>query len=403
MKEQDKTKDQLIDELVELRQRITELERLETERKRAEKEIQQRTGDLTLINSLNTAINRGDSLQEIINLLAKETKRIFSSGGVTAYLLSEDKKYLVVQNLTLPPTTMNQIEKLIGMKIPAVRIPLKEGSLYLKATQAGKPQLINDPETIQGLMAECTDNKVVKRLVPSIYRVLGIRSVMNVPLVSEGEAIGLLDVSRNEPFAESDLKRFETISGQITAIIERKRAQEELAYAATHDALTGLPDRMLFNDRLTVALAHAHRYQQRLAVMLLDLDRFKDVNDTLGHDVGDQLLQAVGDRLTSLLRKSDTAARWGGDEFWLLLPEMARVEDSAKVAQRVMEAVREPLVLDGHELHITTSIGIAIYPDDGEDADTLMKNADIAMYRAKELGRNNYQRYTLAMNEKALE
>jgi diguanylate cyclase (GGDEF)-like protein/PAS domain S-box-containing protein len=176
-------------------------------------------------------------------------------------------------------------------------------------------------------------------------------------------------------------------------ITERKRAEKRLAHMATHDPLTDLPNRMLFNDRLTLALAHAHRNQQKLTVMLLDLDHFKDVNDTLGHSMGDKLLQAVGKRLTSLLRKSDTVARMGGDEFMLILPEIARVEDTARVAQKVLEAFRRPFVFDGHELHITTSVGIAIYPDDGEDADTLVKNVDIAMYRAKAQGRDNYQRY----------
>jgi diguanylate cyclase (GGDEF)-like protein len=176
-------------------------------------------------------------------------------------------------------------------------------------------------------------------------------------------------------------------------ITKRKRAEEKLAYMATHDALTDLPNRMLFNDRLVLALAHAHRNRQKLAVMLLDLDHFKDVNDTLGHSVGDRLLQAVGERLTSLLRRSDTIARMGGDEFMLILPEVSRVEGTAKVAEKILEAFRKPFVFDGHALQITTSIGIAIYPNDGEDADTLVKNADIAMYRVKARGRDNYQRY----------
>ena len=184
--------------------------------------------------------------------------------------------------------------------------------------------------------------------------------------------------------------------------IERKRAEEERAYMATHDALTGLPNRILFNDRLNQEIARAYRHHQKLAVMMLDLDRFKDVNDTLGHSVGDQLLQAVGERLTYLLRKSDTVARMDSDEFMLIIPEIAWAEDTTRVAQRILDAFREPFVCDGRELYITTSIGIAIYPYDGEDADTLIQNADIAMYRAKEEGRDNYQRYTPAMNAKAV-
>ena len=177
----------------------------------------------------------------------------------------------------------------------------------------------------------------------------------------------------------------------LVVITERERAEETIKQMAYHDALTGLPNRRLFNDRLNLAMAHASRNQQKLAVMLFDLDHFKEVNDTLGHSVGDQLLQDVSERLTSLLRKGDTVARMGGDEFMLLLPEVVQVEDAAKVAQKILEAIRESYVFDGHELHVTTSIGIAFYPDDGEGADTLVKNADIAMYRAKDHGRDNYQ------------
>lgn len=181
---------------------------------------------------------------------------------------------------------------------------------------------------------------------------------------------------------------FQSVGRDVT---ERVQMEQQLVYMATHDALTGLPNRLMFNDRLTLELAHAQRNRQKLAVMLLDLDHFKNVNDTLGHSVGDQLLQVVGERLTSLLRKSDTVARMGGDEFMLLFPEMAQMEDAARIAQKILEIFRKPFVFEGHELHISTSIGIALCPDDGEDIDTLVKNADIAMYRAKEQGRNSYQ------------
>jgi diguanylate cyclase (GGDEF)-like protein/PAS domain S-box-containing protein len=182
----------------------------------------------------------------------------------------------------------------------------------------------------------------------------------------------------------------------IRNITERKRAEEELAYMATHDSLTGLPNRTLFSDRLTMALTQARRSQKNIAVMLLDLDYFKDVNDTLGHSVGDQLLRAVGNRLSGLLRKGDTVARIGGDEFLLLLPELRQIEYATTLAQKILEAFREPFAFNNHQLHITTSIGIAIFPDDGDNADTLMKSADIAMYRAKNKGRDGFQRYTAA-------
>lgn len=188
------------------------------------------------------------------------------------------------------------------------------------------------------------------------------------------------------------------LSRAIKYAIQRKRSEEALQHMAYHDPLTGLPNRALFNDRLALAIAQAERKRQKLAVMLLDLDHFKGINDTLGHSAGDQLLQAVAERLTGLLRKGDTVARLGGDEFMLMLPEVARVEDAAKVAEKILAAIQEPFVLDSHKLQITTSIGITIYPDDGENADAQITQADIAMYRAKRGGRNNYERYTMSGN-----
>jgi len=176
----------------------------------------------------------------------------------------------------------------------------------------------------------------------------------------------------------------------LSDVTERKRTEEELAYKATHDLLTGLPNRMLFKDRFSVAMAQAQRFHKKLAVIFLDLDRFKEVNDTLGHDAGDGLLCAAGNRLIDLVRKTDTVARMGGDEFLLLLADIERVEDVIAIAQKVLEGFREPFIVDGHEVSISASIGIAIYPDDGTDVDTLVNCADKAMYEAKQRGHNTY-------------
>lgn len=187
----------------------------------------------------------------------------------------------------------------------------------------------------------------------------------------------------------------DTLGGiiHIVDITERVRVEEALKHMATHDALTGLPNRRLFSDRVELEMAHARRNQQKLGLMYFDLDYFKRVNDTFGHRVGDHLLQLVGKRLADLLRESDTVARMGGDEFILLSPEMTKKQDAAPIAKRVMEALREPFEFDGHRVHVSTSLGIAVFPDDGEDVDTLMKHADVAMYRAKEQGRDRYHFY----------
>jgi diguanylate cyclase (GGDEF)-like protein/PAS domain S-box-containing protein len=188
------------------------------------------------------------------------------------------------------------------------------------------------------------------------------------------------------------------ILGLVRDITERVRAEETIRKLAYHDALTGLPNRVLFANRLNRAMAHAHHNQSTFAVMSLDLDYFKNINDTLGHSVGDQLLQHVGKRLAGLLRKNDTVSRTGGDEFFLLLPEIALAHDAATIAQKVLKAVQEPFTLDAHEVTITTSIGVAMYPDNGKVAESLLKHADIALYQAKQKGRNNYQRYTASMD-----
>ena len=177
----------------------------------------------------------------------------------------------------------------------------------------------------------------------------------------------------------------------LSDVTERKRTEEELAYKATHDLLTGLPNRMLFKDRFSVAIAQAQRFHKKLAVIFLDLDRFKEVNDTLGHDAGDRLLYAVGNRLIDLVRKTDTVARLGGDEFLLLLANIDQVEDVITISQTVQDVLRQPFMVNGQEVSISTSIGIAIYPDDGADADTLVTRADKAMYDAKQRGHDTCQ------------
>ena len=182
---------------------------------------------------------------------------------------------------------------------------------------------------------------------------------------------------------------------------EQRQAEERLGALVFRDPLTTLPNRRLFEDRLAIALAQAHRYRHRLAVIFLDLDRFKQVNDTLGHAAGDALLKAVADRLNTSVREGDTVARLAGDEFTLLLPGIHYAEDLAAISRKLAESLREPFRLDGHDVRVTASGGISLYPEDGEDVEALLKSADTAMYRAKERGRDNFQAFSPAMAEKA--
>lgn len=186
-------------------------------------------------------------------------------------------------------------------------------------------------------------------------------------------------------------------------ITEMKHYQDELEFQANHDVLTGLPNRTLLRERLRHAIASASRSGHPFWVAFLDLDHFKFINDSLGHSAGDLLLQQISTRLQHTLRESDTVARQGGDEFVLILPVQNEGTPNAHILQRIMEVIAQPLKLDSHRFHPTCSIGVAVYPDDGEDPETLIKHADIAMYRAKETGRNNFQFFTAALNEKAME
>jgi diguanylate cyclase (GGDEF)-like protein len=177
----------------------------------------------------------------------------------------------------------------------------------------------------------------------------------------------------------------------------------QMVHSAQHDYLTGLPNRLLLNDRVSQAITFAKRHRKRLAMLFLDLDGFKHINDSLGHPIGDKLLQSIARRLVECVRASDTVSRQGGDEFVVLLSEVEQPEDAAVTARRMLQAVAEAHSIDWHELHVTTSIGVSVYPDDGLDAEALIKNADTAMYQAKENGRQSYRFFKPAMNVRAVE
>jgi diguanylate cyclase (GGDEF)-like protein/PAS domain S-box-containing protein len=189
----------------------------------------------------------------------------------------------------------------------------------------------------------------------------------------------------------------------FTDVSRFKQDEARLEFLAHHDALTGLPNRALFRDRCQEAVLRARRRETRLGLMFIDLDHFKQINDSLGHDVGDLLLQSVTERLRECIRESDTVARLGGDEFTILLDELQESQDAAPIAEKLLAAIARPFAVGGHELFISASVGISFYPSDGDDVQTLLKNADAAMYRAKALGRNTYQFFAAEMNTEVSE
>ncbi|MEG4217736.1 EAL domain-containing protein [Microcoleus sp. Pol14C6] len=206
-----------------------------------------------------------------------------------------------------------------------------------------------------------------------------------------------------QKWTSEEQKLAQSLGTHLYMAAMQRRVEAMIRHQASHDPLTGLPNRLLFNERLSLALASAHQNAEMLAVIFLDLDRFKNVNDTLGHQVGDLLLQSVSRRLTNCLRVGDSMARWGGDEFTVLLYNINSPDEATKICQLIIQSLSSPFDFEGLELYIKASLGIALAPYDGEDAETLLKNADAAMYKAKQKGRNNYQFYTRAIGSKVSE
>jgi diguanylate cyclase (GGDEF)-like protein/PAS domain S-box-containing protein len=242
------------------------------------------------------------------------------------------------------------------------------------------------------------------RFAPSPLIHLGVRSGIEVPIFGTAGTFGMLTAHARQArrFGGEDVSFLQSVANILAVAIERKNAEDRLAHLARFDALTSLPNRYLFRFRLLQTMAQARRSGQPMAVLFIDLDHFKLVNDTQGHSAGDRLLKEAADRITQCVRSGDTVGRFGGDEFGAIVSELARPGDAELVAQKILGALSRPYHLEGYETYVSASIGITIFPADGDNPETLVMNADTAMYRAKEQGRNTYQYFTREMNERAL-
>ncbi|ATG91023.1 diguanylate cyclase [Methylomonas koyamae] len=238
-----------------------------------------------------------------------------------------------------------------------------------------------------------------------------MKSLLAVPISHQGRVYGriyLCDKENGEPFSANDEELALSFAYSLSLILDNareieevKQARKSLNYMAHFDALTGLPNRTLLKDRFEQAISHAQRSREKVGILFLDLDNFKVINDTIGHTSGDGLLRAVASRIGRCLRDGDTAARLGGDEFIVMLPDLSEVQDAAKVAGKILESLHSSFDIDRHEVFVSFSIGISVYPDDSRDMEGLLANADSAMYYAKKLGKNNYQFFTPEMNRTA--
>jgi diguanylate cyclase (GGDEF)-like protein/PAS domain S-box-containing protein len=220
----------------------------------------------------------------------------------------------------------------------------------------------------------------------------GTSTSLSMPF--EVSAMGIYEIDRR-----SNKREFKGTYGIARDITDRKQAESLMRFQAYHDLLTGLPNRSLFRDRLSLAISHAKRSGSKVAVMFLDLDRFKIINDSLGHSIGDQLIQAVARRISESLREGDTLSRFGGDEFTLLLPNIKHHDDATIISKKIISELKQPFFIESHELFVSGSIGIALYPEHGEHLDQLIQNADIAMYHIKANGKDGFQFFSEKMNQ----
>jgi diguanylate cyclase (GGDEF)-like protein len=218
---------------------------------------------------------------------------------------------------------------------------------------------------------------------------------LGVPLKIEGDIIGSMVLqSYTDPnlYSKKDIKLMEFVSQQIATAIKRKQTEEKLKILSLYDYLTKLPNRVLFYDRMKQEIAYARREQKGFALMFLDLDDFKEINDKFGHDIGDQVLQGVAERFSQLLRESDTICRLGGGEFIILLPRLKQPkENTIDIVRKIFNSLHEPFLIKDNQINVSTSIGMALYPDNGKEKEVLIKSADKAMYIAKKEGPNNYE------------
>jgi diguanylate cyclase (GGDEF)-like protein len=276
---------------------------------------------------------------------------------------------------------MNFVEETRALLTPSTS---KHSGVTRRVWDTGQPMWITDIQVDRNLKRGAAARKA------------GLHSALAFPVMIGQEFYGVMEFFAQEVRQpDSEMLDFSRqLGSQVGQFIARKQAEQNLRFVATHDPLTALPNRTMFGDRLSQALAQARRYNRRLALLFVDLDGFKVVNDTFGHDAGDVLLKEIASRLRTCLREGDVIGRIGGDEFVVLIEEFNDAERLALVAQKILETVARPVLVRGQECQVTSSVGISAYPQDGRDSQALLRNADSAMYRAKEQGKNRFYFYS---------
>lgn len=366
-----------------------------TERKKNEDDLKEREKILLKHNKVLMDLAKSEAMQDgdlkaILREITESVAETLEVERVAIWLYNQDRSRVYCADLYELMADKHHS----GMEMAPERFPryfeILENSRFVASQNAH----------LEKKLREFTQNYLYPR---------GITSVLDAAVRLRGRTVGAVCLEHVGPSRvwTAEEKNFTASMADVAALAiescERKRAEDRINHLAYYDLLTDLPNRVLFVDRLNQAMITARRGKRELAVMVLDLDQFKRINDTLGHAVGDELIQMVANRLRKVLRDSDTLTRIGGDEFAMLFPDFESSGEAIKTADHLMECLREPFRVGDHELFMTGSLGIAIFPNDGLDSVTLLKNADTAMYQAKDKGRNNYRLYSAAMSVKAFE
>ncbi len=382
MKDDNKTKKQLINELIELRQQITELEEIETERSQTAKKIQRSYDIQTVINSVLKLSLEDIPLKKFIQhtldlILSISWLSLKSKGSI--FLIEDHPEVLVMK---IQKNLSKEIQKLCA------RVPFGK-------CICGKSALTQETIFIDHL----DENHEIR------YEGMSPHGHCCVPILFGGKTLGVVDLYVKEGHYRDrkEIDFLNAIANTLAGILMRKQAEERIEYLAYYDALTGLPNRNLFFDRFNQGIARAEYASKIGAVLITDIDRFKSINDTYGHEFGDKVLKEVAERLSTSVRRGDIVARIGNDEFVIALIDVANSDDVIMVLEKIMKDISYTLKVRGDEITLTFSTGIAVYPHDGKNADELSKSAGLALAKAKKEGRENYQFYTEDMNIKASE
>ena len=350
-------------------------------RKQAEEKIRDQARRQRLIAEFGQQVLASTDLADVLNRAVDLVSSTLNSDFCNLLELDRDGKHLMFRAAVGWPAEW------IGRRV----VPVRAGTRADLVLSRREPLIVEDYDR---------DTDASSPFLSEF----GVRSGIVAPLFGTTGTFGILSAHALQPrrFTEEEVNFLRNVAYIVAVAIERSKSEERLAYLAQFDSLTGLPNRHLFHDRLTQTMVQAKRSGRPMAMLFIDLDRFKLVNDTLGHGTGDRLLKEAAIRLTQCVRSGDTVGRFGGDEFGAILADLGAGGDAGLVAQKIIEALERPFSLEGNETYVTASIGITLFPDDGEEAGALIMNSDTAMYRAKERGRNNYQYFTREMNERAL-